>query len=118
MVIAKLDRLGHDLAFIATLVESGVDFVAADTPQTNRLTSVEGGKPLRLKRAVRVRHEAPTSRENHCSPGSDPAGDPLSQPRCRAGATFSIALSLTNSLALSLAKLFGSVRLFRPVPQV
>ena len=33
-------------------------------------------------------------------------------------ATFSIALSLTNSLALSLAKLFGSVRPFRPVPQV
>ena len=47
-----------------------------------------------------------------------PPCGPLSQPRCRAGATFSIALSLTNSLALSLAKLFGSVRPFRPVPQV
>jgi hypothetical protein len=38
--------------------------------------------------------------------------DPLSQPRCRAGATFSIALSLTIPLALSLAKLFERARLF------
>jgi hypothetical protein len=44
--------------------------------------------------------------------------DPVPQLRCRAGATFSIALSLTNSLALSLAKLFGSVRPLRPVLRV
>jgi DNA invertase Pin-like site-specific DNA recombinase len=32
LVIAKLDRLGRNLAFIATLMESGVPFVAADRP--------------------------------------------------------------------------------------
>jgi DNA invertase Pin-like site-specific DNA recombinase len=32
LVIAKLDRLSRNLAFIATLMESGVEFVAADMP--------------------------------------------------------------------------------------
>jgi hypothetical protein len=32
LVIAKLDRLSRNLAFVATLMESGVEFVAARTP--------------------------------------------------------------------------------------
>lgn len=38
LVIAKLDRLSRNVAFIASLMESGVDFVAADMPMANRLT--------------------------------------------------------------------------------
>jgi DNA invertase Pin-like site-specific DNA recombinase len=38
LIIAKLDRLARNVAFIANLMESGVDFVAADMPQANRLT--------------------------------------------------------------------------------
>jgi DNA invertase Pin-like site-specific DNA recombinase len=38
LVIAKLDRLARNVAFIANLMEAGVDFVAADLPQANRLT--------------------------------------------------------------------------------
>jgi DNA invertase Pin-like site-specific DNA recombinase len=38
LVIAKLDRLARNLAFIATLMESGVEFVAADMPFANKLT--------------------------------------------------------------------------------
>ena len=38
LVIAKLDRLGRNLAFIATLMESGVEFVAVDNPHANELT--------------------------------------------------------------------------------
>ena len=38
LVIAKLDRLARNLAFVANLMESGVDFVAADNPTANRLT--------------------------------------------------------------------------------
>jgi DNA invertase Pin-like site-specific DNA recombinase len=38
LVIAKLDRLSRNLAFIATLMESGVEFVAADNPHANKLT--------------------------------------------------------------------------------
>ena len=38
LVIAKLDRLSRNLAFIATLMEAGVEFVAADMPFANKLT--------------------------------------------------------------------------------
>jgi DNA invertase Pin-like site-specific DNA recombinase len=38
LVIAKLDRLSRDVAFIANLMKSGVDFVACDFPQANKLT--------------------------------------------------------------------------------
>ena len=36
--IAKLDRLSHNLAFIATLMDPGVEFVAVDNPHANKLT--------------------------------------------------------------------------------
>jgi len=38
LIIAKLDRLSRNVAFIAALMDSGVDFVAADMPMANRLT--------------------------------------------------------------------------------
>jgi DNA invertase Pin-like site-specific DNA recombinase len=38
LVIAKIDRLSRNVAFIANLMEAGVDFVAVDLPQANRLT--------------------------------------------------------------------------------
>jgi DNA invertase Pin-like site-specific DNA recombinase len=38
LVVAKLDRLARSAALIASLMESGVDFVAADMPMANRLT--------------------------------------------------------------------------------
>src|SRR3974377_144417 len=38
LVIAKLDRLSRNLAFISTLMESGVEFVAVDNPHANKLT--------------------------------------------------------------------------------
>jgi DNA invertase Pin-like site-specific DNA recombinase len=36
LVIAKLDRLARNVAFIATLLESGADIEAADLPHANR----------------------------------------------------------------------------------
>lgn len=38
LIIAKLDRLARNVAFIANLMESGVEFVACDMPNANRLT--------------------------------------------------------------------------------
>jgi DNA invertase Pin-like site-specific DNA recombinase len=38
LVIAKLDRLARNVAFISNLMESGVEFHAVDFPQANRLT--------------------------------------------------------------------------------
>lgn len=37
LVIAKLDRLGRNVAFIAALMESGAEFVCCDNPHANRL---------------------------------------------------------------------------------
>ena len=37
-VIAKLDRLSRNLAFVATLMDLGVEFVAVDNPHANKLT--------------------------------------------------------------------------------
>ena len=38
LVIAKLDRLSRNVHFLSGLMESGVDFVAVDNPNANRLT--------------------------------------------------------------------------------
>jgi DNA invertase Pin-like site-specific DNA recombinase len=38
LVIAKLDRLSRNVAFIATLMDGKIDFVCCDFPTANRLT--------------------------------------------------------------------------------
>jgi len=38
LVIAKLDRLARNVAFISNLMDANVDLVAVDMPQANRLT--------------------------------------------------------------------------------
>jgi len=38
LVIAKLDRLARNVAFISNMMDGGVDFVACDMPHANRLT--------------------------------------------------------------------------------
>src|SRR5580704_15109370 len=38
LIIAKIDRLARNVAFISNLMESGVEFVVVDMPQANRFT--------------------------------------------------------------------------------
>jgi DNA invertase Pin-like site-specific DNA recombinase len=38
LIIAKLDRLSRNLAFIATLMDAGAEFIAVDNPHANKLT--------------------------------------------------------------------------------
>ena len=38
LVIAKLDRLARNVAFVSNLMDAGVDFIAVDFPTANRLT--------------------------------------------------------------------------------
>jgi DNA invertase Pin-like site-specific DNA recombinase len=38
LLVAKLDRLARNVAFISALMESGVDFEAVDLPQANKFT--------------------------------------------------------------------------------
>jgi len=37
LIIAKLDRLARNVAFISTLMETGISFIAADNPHANKL---------------------------------------------------------------------------------
>ena len=37
LVIAKLDRLSRNVAFLAAVMDQGVDFVACDNPHANKL---------------------------------------------------------------------------------
>lgn len=37
LVIAKLDRLARNVAFIANLIEAGTEFIAVDMPEANKL---------------------------------------------------------------------------------
>ena len=38
LLIARLDRLARSVSFISNLMDSGVDFIAVDMPEANRLT--------------------------------------------------------------------------------
>lgn len=38
LVVAKLDRLSRNVAFLSAVMDSGVDFLACDNPHANRLT--------------------------------------------------------------------------------
>jgi DNA invertase Pin-like site-specific DNA recombinase len=38
LIIAKLDRLARNVAFVSAMMEAGVEFEAVDFPQANRLT--------------------------------------------------------------------------------
>lgn len=38
LIIAKLDRLARNVAFVSTLMDAGIEFLACDFPQANRLT--------------------------------------------------------------------------------
>lgn len=38
LLIAKLDRLARNVAFVSALMESGTEFIACDNPHATRLT--------------------------------------------------------------------------------
>jgi DNA invertase Pin-like site-specific DNA recombinase len=97
LVIAKLDRLARNVAFISNLMESKVEFVACDFPQANRLM-------LHILSAV-AEHEARmiSERTKAALAAAKARGTPLGNPflddtanRVRSGQADAFALELTR----------------------
>lgn len=56
LVVAKLDRLSRNMAFLATLQESGSRFLAADMPEANELTvHIMAAVALAGRKAIAIR---------------------------------------------------------------
>ena len=59
LLIAKLDRLARNVAFTSTLMESGVEFIAADIPDANCMTlHVMAALAARKARGLPLGHAA------------------------------------------------------------
>jgi len=54
LVVAKLDRLARNVAFVSHLMESGVEFVACDNPTANRLTIVAEDEARRISERTKA----------------------------------------------------------------
>jgi hypothetical protein len=52
LIIARLDRLSRNMAFIANLMDARVDFIACDNPHATRLT-------LRMVLSKQMHHRLP-----------------------------------------------------------
>ncbi len=79
LIIAKLDRLARNVAFVSNLMESSIDFIACDNPHATRLT-------IHILAAV-AEHEREmiSSRTKAALAAAKARGIKLGNPRLRAG---------------------------------
>jgi DNA invertase Pin-like site-specific DNA recombinase len=102
LVIAKLDRLARNVAFVSSLMEAGVDFEAVDFPQANRLTiHILAAVAEHETRMISERTKAALAAARHKGPGRKrcaargghgtdhrrAAGRRVPQPQCHRGRT-------------------------------
>jgi DNA invertase Pin-like site-specific DNA recombinase len=99
LLIARLDRLARNVAFIANLMESGVDFVAVDMPTANRLT-------IHILAAV-AEHERETisKRTKAALAEAKRRGIKLGNPRIEAARALALAAHRASSPAPEVLKL-------------
>ena len=99
LVIAKLDRLARNVAFISNLMEAGVDFIAADMPQASRLTvHVMAAMAEHEAAAISARTKAALARAK--ARGTQLGGDRGNLPRvAKAGARASVVARQATAAA-------------------
>lgn len=101
LVIAKLDRLSRNVAFIATMMDFGVDFVACDFPQANRLT-------LHILAAVAEHErEAISARTIAALAAAKRRGAILGNPHLRAGTAKTARLARAAHVAMATERAQG-----------
>jgi DNA invertase Pin-like site-specific DNA recombinase len=115
LVIAKLDRLSRNVAFVANLREAGTDFVAVDNPHAN--------KPMVQMMAVfaEMERDAISKRTKEALAAAKARGVQLGNPRladARAGvnAARQQAVDAFAASVLKLAESAASVESPRPYP--
>src|SRR5271163_2291731 len=82
LIVARLDRLARNVAFVSRLMEAGVDFEAVDFPQANRLTvhilaavaEYEGRLISERIKAALAAAKARGVKLGRCNPDGHPAG--------------------------------------------
>jgi DNA invertase Pin-like site-specific DNA recombinase len=106
LVIARLDRLARNVAFIANLMDSTAEFVAVDMPQANRLT-------LHILAAV-AEHEREliSKRTREALAAAKARGQRLGNPRAALAAPLAhqAARQQADDFALPLRPLLDSMR--------
>lgn len=114
LVIAKLDRLARNVAFIANLMDGGVEFVACDMPQANRLTlHIMAAMAEYERRAISDRTKAALSAAKARGVRmGNPNGATHLLRGCREAAAASAASrhSKANRMAAALAPIFDQLR--------
>jgi DNA invertase Pin-like site-specific DNA recombinase len=96
LVIASLDRLARNVAFIATLMDNGADFIACDMPQANRLT-------IHILAAVAEHEREMISKRTKAA---------LAEAKCRGTKLGNPRIEQARPLALA------SLRARRPAPEI
>lgn len=109
LLIAKLDRLARNVAFVSALMEAGTEFVACDNPHANRLTvhilaAVAEDEARRISERTRAALKAAKAR------GVILGGDRGYRPVGRPELALSALRSQTDDFAIAIAPLIEEIR--------
>ncbi len=100
LVIAKLDRLARNVAFVSGLMENGVEFVAAHMPTVNRLT-------VHILAAVAEEARMISARTKAALAAAKARGVKLGNPKLRAGTPELARAAAAAKSAKALARAAG-----------
>ena len=114
LVIAKLDRLARNVAFVSNLMEAGIDFMAVDMPAANRLTvHILAAVAEAEAAAISVRTKAALAAAKRRNPGINLGGDRGNLPRVAkqgAKASAKVRGATAQKRALDLAPVIEQLR--------